>query len=359
MLDAIVLIVFILAGIGLGYYGVDFLPQTTLSQVTNVEGLRSVGAAFGVLVFWALGLLAQATYRRMQTQVQSLPSDVLVTRSVGLVIGLLLANLMLAPILLLPIPGELGFIKPLVAVLSSLFFGVAGVNLADAHGRTLLRLFRPDSVSSALITDSVMKAAIAKVLDTSCIIDGRLQDLLTTGFLEGQILVPQFVLSELQTLADSANEQKRGRGRRGLDILNEMRTANPERIIIHNASYPETPTVDAKLVKLAQDISGVLLTTDYNLSKVANFQNVEVLNINDLAQALRPVYLPGDRMNLKLLKEGKEASQGIGYLADGTMVVVEEGRTHIGEELEVVVTGALQTSAGRMIFARPNAAAIA
>jgi uncharacterized protein YacL len=359
MFDAIVLIVFILAGIGIGYYGIDFLPQTTLSQASNVDGLRWVGAAFGVLLFWALGLLAQATYRRLQQQVQALPADVLLTRSAGLVVGLLIANLMLAPVLLLPIPAEFGFIKPLTAVLSSLFFGVAGVNLADAHGRTVLRLFSPDSVGSALITDNVMKAAIAKVLDTSCIIDGRLQDLLTTGFLEGQILVPQFVLSELQTLADSANEQKRGRGRRGLDILNEMRTSNPSRIIIHNTVYPEIPTVDAKLVRLAQDISGVLLTTDYNLSKVANFQNVEVLNINDLAQALRPVYLPGDRMNLKVLKEGKEASQGIGYLADGTMVVVEEGRPYIGDELEVVVTGALQTSAGRMIFGRPNTAASA
>ena len=179
-----------------------------------------------------------------------------------------------------------------------------------------------------------------------------------TGFLEGQILVPQFILQELQQVADAANEQKRMRGRRGLDILNQVRSTYPTRIVISSTDYEEIATVDAKLVRLAQDLGGILISNDFNLSKVANVQSVQVLNINHLAQSLRPNYLPGDSLALKIIKEGKEFSQGVGYLDDGTMVVVEEGRSYLGSDLEVVVTGALQTSAGRMIFARPNVPAL-
>ncbi len=189
---------------------------------------------------------------------------------------------------------------------------------------------------------------------TSCIIDGRIEQLLDTGFIEGQVLVPQFVLAELQQLADTSNDQKRVRGRRGLDILGRIQEAFPERIVIHSADYEDIGTVDAKLVHLAQEINGMLLTNDYNLSKVANLQKVTILNVNDLAQALRPIYLPGDPLDLKLLKQGKEPTQGIGYLEDGTMVVVEGGRDLLGSEIRVIVTSALQTSAGRMIFAKPQ-----
>lgn len=358
MIDSIVIFTFILAGAGLGFYGIDYLPASVLAQATNVEALRLISGSFGALMFWALGLIAQGMYQRVQRQVRSMPADQLLSRAVGLVVGLLIANLLLAPVLLLPIPSEFTFIKPLAAVLSSAIFGVSGVNLADAHGRSLLRLINPNSVETLLVAEGTLKPAVAKVLDTSCIIDGRIQGLMDAGFLEGQLLVPQFVLRELQQLADSANDQKRMRGRRGLDILNYLRLNYDSRIVIHPADYPEVPTVDAKLVRLAQDISGLLLTTDYNLGKVANFQSVQVLNVNELAKALRPTYLPGDSLNLKILKEGKEPSQGVGYLEDGTMVVVEEGRSHIGDELQVVVTGALQTAAGRMIFARPNAPAM-
>jgi uncharacterized protein YacL len=222
-----------------------------------------------------------------------------------------------------------------------------------------LRLINPNSLESILVGEGTLKPASSKVLDTSCIIDGRIEELLNTGFVEGQILVSQFVLQELQQLADAANDQKRIRGRRGLDILNRMQEAYPERLIIHPADYEDLHTVDAKLVRFAQEINGTLLTNDYNLSKVANLQKVPVLNVNDLAQAMRPLYLPGDNIDLKILKEGKEPSQGVGYLDDGTMVVVEEGRSYVGSELRVVVTSALQTSAGRMIFARPQASFVA
>jgi uncharacterized protein YacL len=359
MLDAIIILSFIIAGAGIGFYGVDLLPSQALAQVSNLEALSTVVAAFGALIGFAVGLTAQTAYRRLERQVTEMPVDVLLSRSIGLVLGLLVANLMLAPIFLLPIPSEVAFIKPLAAVLGSLIFAFSGINLADTHGRTLLRLINPNSVESMLLAEGTLKPSSTKILDTSCIIDGRIEDLLTTGFLEGQILVPQFVLQELQQVADASNDQKRVRGRRGLDVLNRTQEAFPDRIIIHSADYDDIATVDAKLVRLAQEINGTLLTNDYNLNKVASLQKVEVLNINDLAQAIRPTYLPGDQLALKIVKQGKEPAQGVGYLNDGTMVVVEEGGGYIGDELAVVVTGALQTSAGRMIFARPQTSVVA
>ena len=358
MLDTLIVLSFILAGAGIGFYSVDLLPDSILSQVTNLEGLGTVTAVFGGLIGTGLGLVMQTSYRRLERQIKELPPDRLLTRAVGLVLGLLIANLMLAPLFLLPIPSEFGFIKPLTAVMGSVVFAVSGMNLADTHGRSLLRLISPSTLESTLVAEGTLKPSKTKVLDTSCIIDGRIEGLLATGFLEGQLLVPQFVLQELQQVADAANDQKRGRGRRGLDVLNRVREAYPNRLLINSEDYDDIPTVDAKLVKLAQELNATLLTNDYNLNKVASFQEVEVLNINDLAQAIRPTYLPGDEMDLKILKEGKEPSQGVGYLNDGTMVVVVEGREYVGEELAVVVTGALQTSAGRMIFARPKTSVV-
>ncbi|WP_088430918.1 PIN/TRAM domain-containing protein [Halomicronema hongdechloris] len=358
MLDALIVISFMLAGAGIGFYSVDLLPQRILQQVTNLEGLSSVTAGFGALLGTALGLVVQTSYRRLEKQVRDMPPDRLLTRAVGLVVGLLIANLMLAPLFLLPIPAEFVFIKPMMAVLGSVLFAVSGMNLVDTHGRSLLRIINPNSVESMLLAEGTLKPSTTKVLDTSCIIDGRIEGLLDTKFLEGQILVPQFVLQELQQVADASNDQKRVRGRRGLDILNRIRETYPNRVLINAADYEDIPTVDAKLVKLAQELNATLLTNDYNLNKVASFQDVDVLNINDLAQAIRPNYLPGDDIDLRIVKEGKEPQQGVGYLNDGTMVVVEEGRDHIGDELAVVVTGSLQTSAGRMIFARPKTSVV-
>lgn len=359
MLDAIIIISFIIAGAGIGFYSVELLPEGVQQQVTNLEALRFIIAVFATIIGGAVGLSFQATYRRVEAQVREMPVDVLLTRAIGLVVGLLIANLMLAPLFLLPIPQDFGFIKPLIAILASFIFAFSGINLADTHGRTFLRLINPHSVETALLAEGTLKPAATKVLDTSCIIDGRIEALLATGFLEGLILVPQFVLQELQQLADGAKDLKRVRGRRGLDILNRIQTAYPDRIVINSTDYEDIATVDAKLVRFVQEINSTLLTNDYNLSKVATLQKVPVLNVNDLVQAVRPSYLPGDNIDLKILKEGKEPSQGVGYLEDGTMVVVEDGSSYIGGELRVVVTSALQTSAGRMIFAKPQASAYA
>ena len=359
MLDAIIIILFTLAVAGIGFDSVDLLPNSVLEQVSNVEALRWLTAGFTSIIGLAIGLVAQTTYRRLEAQIRKTPIEIILTRAVGLVIGLLIANLMLAPIFLLPIPKEFAFIKPMMAILGSVMFAFLGISLADTHGRTFLRLINPNSIETMLVAEGMLQPASSKIVDTSCIIDGRIEQLLDTGFIEGQILVPKFVLQELQQLADAASGQKRVRGRRGLDILNRMQDAFPERIVIHSADYEEIATVDAKLVRLTQEINGTLLTNDYNLSKVANLQKVPILNVNDLAQALRPIYLPGDTLDLKILKQGKEPAQGIGYLEDGTMVVVEEGRDYVGGELRVIVTSALQTSAGRMIFAKPQSSMMA
>jgi uncharacterized protein YacL len=359
MIDVIIITLCILAAIGIGSDSLGFLPSSVLEQVSSIEGLRFVTAAFSAIIGLAIGLVVQTTYRRSIARIRNTSIETIITRAIGLVIGLLLANLMLAPVFLLPIPEELAFIKPMMAILGSIMFSFMGVSLADTHGRTFLRLINPNSIETMLVAEGTLQPAFSKILDTSCIIDGRIEELLKTGFVEGQILIPKFVLEELQQLADANNDQKRIRGRRGLDILNQMQESFPQRIVIHSADYEDISTVDAKLIRLAQEINSVLLTNDYNLSKVANLQKVTILNVNDLAQAIRPIYLPGDILELKILKQGKEPEQGIGYLDDGTMVVVEEGRNHLGEELRVVVTSALQTSAGRMIFAKLQASALA
>lgn len=358
MLDAIIIISFILAASGIGFYSIELLPNGSLDRVTNIEALRLVVAVFAAIIGGAIGLSFQTTYRRLEAQVRDMPLEMILTRAIGLVIGLLLANLMLAPLFLLPIPPDFGFIKPLVAVVGSIILAVTGMNLADTHGRGLLRFINPNTVET-MVAEGTLKPANTKVLDTSCIIDGRIEALLETGFLEGVIIVPQFVLQELQQVADASKDQKRVRGRRGLEILNRVKEAYSDRILINPVDYEDIATVDAKLVRFAQEINGTLLTNDYNLSKVASVQKVPVLNVNDLVNAVRPSYLPGDNLDLKVLKEGKEPSQGIGYLDDGTMVVVEEGSSYVGAELRVVVTSALQTSAGRMIFAKPQASALA
>ena len=191
-----------------------------------------------------------------------------------------------------------------------------------------------------------------KILDTSVIIDGRIADICDTGFLEGILVIPNFVLNELQMIADSADSIKRNRGRRGLDILNKMQKDQSIKVKISDMDFKDIPEVDSKLVQLAKVMKAKVITNDFNLNKVAEFHGVEVLNINELSNSLKPIVLPGEEMRVLLLKEGKDSNQAIGYLDDGTMVVVENGRRRINEEVEVTVTSVLQTTAGRMIFTR-------
>jgi uncharacterized protein YacL len=195
------------------------------------------------------------------------------------------------------------------------------------------------------------------VLDTSVVIDGRIADLVETSVLDNQLIMPRFVLAELQAIADSSDKLRRARGRRGLDILNRLRNNQAVDLKIHDHELPEMANqpVDMKLVLLAKHLEGKIVTGDYNLNKVARLHNVDVINLNDIANSLKPVFLPGETLNVRIVKPGEEIGQGVGYLDDGTMIVVEGGREHIGKEVKVNVTSVLQTSAGRMIFGKAMA----
>ncbi|MEB3331757.1 MAG: PIN/TRAM domain-containing protein [Synechococcaceae cyanobacterium] len=355
MVDTLILLLFVLSGAATGWLGVDLLPEPLLAQVSNMQGLRGVLAGFGAFFGLMAGFFFQQLRRRLMAQVRSMPTDLLVSRAVGLILGLLVANLLLAPILLLPLPWEVVLVKPLAAVLSNVFFGVLGYNLAEVHGRTLLRLFNPTSTEALLVAEGVLQPASDKILDTSVIIDGRIRSLLACGLLEGQVIVAQAVIDELQALADSGNAEKRGKGRRGLKLLLELRETYGRRLVINTTRY-EGAGADDKLLRLTADTGGTLLTADFNLAQVAAVQELRVLNLSDLVIALRPEVQPGDALQLKIVREGREADQGVGYLEDGTMVVVGEARRRIGERLPVTVTGALQTPTGRMVFARLNEA---
>jgi uncharacterized protein YacL len=203
-----------------------------------------------------------------------------------------------------------------------------------------------------LFTSERQSSVCPKVVDTSVIIDGRIADICETGFIDGQLVVPQFVLHELQMIADSSDSIKRNRGRRGLDILQRVQKVSGINVQISEKDYPEVKEVDLKLIELARDLSGKIVTNDFNLNKVAQLHGVSVLNINELANALKPVVLPGESMKVFILKEGKEENQGVAYLDDGTMVVVDEARSLIGRNVEIVVTSLLQTTAGKMIFGK-------
>ncbi len=240
-----------------------------------------------------------------------------------------------------------GSVQELAQIVVLLFMSYVGLVVGASKG-ALLNL----SALGDLFNNEVSQGGGVKVLDTSSIIDGRIADMAETGFLDGTLVVPEFVLHELQMVADSSDGSKRQRGRRGLDILQRMQANAQLTIQISEEDYPQIKEVDLKLLELAKKLRAKIVTNDFNLNKVAHLHKVAVLNINDLANSLRPVVLPGERMNIVILKEGKEYNQGVGYLDDGTMVVVDHARRLIGRAIEITVTSVLQTASGKMIFGR-------
>jgi uncharacterized protein YacL len=256
----------------------------------------------------------------------------------GALIGLLVA---LLPSIALFHLGYLGYI---VSIVLFLLFGFAGARIGVVKRSELSAIFK---LGTSFGTGGTPQA---RILDTSVIIDGRVVDIARAGFLNGTMVVPRFVLSELQAVADSADTLKRSRGRRGLDVLNSLQRLENVRVEITDQDFPEIMGVDAKLTALSK-LSGMpLMTNDFNLNKVAEIQGITILNINELASALKPVVLPGEEMHVKIIREGKEPGQGVGYLDDGTMVVVEHGKKKVGSEVTAVATSVLQTPAGKMIF---------
>ncbi|RQD67006.1 MAG: PIN/TRAM domain-containing protein [Tindallia sp. MSAO_Bac2] len=287
-------------------------------------------------------------------ELSGVPVDKLVIGSGGLIAGLIVAYLISQIISDIPVP----FVSAIISIVVYIFMGYLGVNLAVkageyvSIGNVLKRnILKEDSSASPEVP--VVKG-VPKILDTSVIIDGRIADICRTGFVEGPLIIPEFILEELRHIADSSASLKRNRGRRGLDILNIIQKELDIEVRIVDQDFPEINEVDVKLLKLALLTDGTVVTNDYNLNKVAGLQGVKVLNINELANAVKPVVLPGEEMHVEVIKDGKEAGQGLAYLDDGTMIVVEGGRKCIGQEIEVLVTSVLQTAAGRMIFAKPK-----
>ncbi len=292
---------------------------------------------FGGLLLSALTLLMEDRLRRV-----SLKN--LLGSFIGLILGVILANLIsniFSPFLF----NEQQMALPVMGLLYGVC-GYTGLRIGLKKGAELhLPGLNP-------MGKNLPRDGITKILDTSVIIDGRIADISETGFMEGPLLIPQFVLGELQHIADSHDPLKRTRGKRGLEILQHIQKQVNVDVRIVDTDYPSVKEVDAKLIELAKEVSGKIITNDSNLNKVAGLQGIEVLNINALANSLKPVVLPGEEINAKIVKEGKEMGQGVAYLDDGTMIVVDNGRRQIGKNVDVTVTSVLQTPAGRMIFAR-------
>jgi uncharacterized protein YacL len=306
------------------------------------------GALIGLLFATAVSGPAAAGIQRGIDRLSVVPSADLLLGSLGGMAGLA------ASALLFPLLKEIPQIGALLAALFAIAMVYAGVRIGvgrkDELGEWLAR--RKAAPEPAAAAEPL--AYEHKILDTSVIIDGRIADICKTGFIEGTLVIPEFVLEELQHIADSSDLLKRNRGRRGLDILNKIQKELDVKVLIYEDGGEETGEVDSKLVKLAKAMRGKVVTNDFNLNKVCELQGVSVLNINDLANAVKPVVLPGEEIVVQVIKDGKEHGQGIAYLDDGTMIVVEGGRDFIGTTMEVLVTSVLQTSAGRMIFAKPK-----
>ncbi len=288
-----------------------------------------------------MGFLSAILILAIERSLKKAPPKGLIAGGTGLLLGLIMANLITRNIVIFPFDPRISLY---LRVGISLALGYLGMIVAWRK-REEFKIFFPN-------LDMVKGEKKLKLLDTSVIIDGRILEIAESGFLEGKIIVPRYVIQELQHVADSPDPLRRERGRRGLDILARMQKSSKIGIIVEERDYPNIPEVDDKLIEMAKETNAKVITNDYNLNKVAKLENVDVLNINELANALKPVVLPNEVIKVRIVKEGKEPLQGVGYLEDGTMVVVDDGKHFMGEEVGVEVTSILQTSAGRMIFGK-------
>ena len=319
-----------------------------------------LGTLIGVIIGYLISsfILKQGLViaKRLERILTHIPNQELIASTIGLLFGLIIANLIGVAFNQVPIIG------PYIPIILSAIFGYSGLKIMARKGPEMYNNYvqqwsgdgnKKTSRFKMFSTHKSDKASSTpKLLDTSVIIDGRIKELCNTGFIEGPLMVPLFVLNELQIISDSADSTKRNRGRRGLDILKEMQDANKVAIEVVEDDYDDLTEVDSKLMRLALDKQWKLMTNDFNLNKVARVQGIEVLNLNELANVLKPALIAGEWIRVQIMKEGKEVHQGVAYLDDGTMIVVEDGKPYVGQTVEVMVTSILQTSAGRMIFAR-------
>lgn len=335
-----------LVGGVVGYeLGTAYLPRTELGDLGHgllVAVCVLAGIGIGVLVGGLLGRAVTRLGRRLDRSSSLVTASGLIFTTIGLLIGLAIAALGGLAVRDLPVVGL--YLLPLLFAVSGYLFAYLGYKRHTDMARLL-------GFKGLLEQPGSAHFMRPKILDTSVIIDGRIGDVVSTGFMEGDLIVPGFVLEELQSIADSTEPGKRARGRRGLDTVRQLQEAY-KRLIIIERDFPGIAEVDAKLLRLTKEMKACILTTDYNLNKLAQIQGVEVLNVNQLSSSLKSLVLPGESLGVKVLREGKEEDQGVAYLDDGTMVVIEGGRSRVGEEVEVEVTSVLQNPSGRMIFTR-------
>lgn len=328
----------------------------TLANLVSVLLGGAIGGGVGFIVSPYLIKRLSKFSIWVESQLNNMPIHDVIAGACGLAIGLIIANLLGAAFSPIPIVGNY------VPIILSVIFGYLGIHIVMKKRKEIAGFFEfIPRLTKERMRDREQKKEKDrdldqryKLLDTSVIIDGRIADICKSGFIEGTLLIPVFVLEELQHIADSADLLKRNRGRRGLDVLQKIQTEYGMYVQIDNRDFDDITEVDSKLIKLGQLVHGKIITNDYNLNKVSELQGVPVLNINELSNAVKPVVIPGEDMVVTIVKDGKEYGQGVAYLDDGTMIVVEGGKKHMNEKIAVDVTSVLQTAAGRMIFAKPK-----
>lgn len=338
-----------------GLLGEDILRNTVADiAVATIVSFFISGFIFGGLGYVTAPFFIQHLWKFtywIEARLNKMPVYDVMAGSIGMAVGLILSNLLGSAFIYVPYVGNY------IPGILSIILGYLGINIAIHKREEFVGLLEnlpwPNKEKNK---EKAAEAHHYKILDTSVIIDGRIADICQSGFIEGTIVIPNFVLEELQHIADSSDLLKRNRGRRGLDILNRIQKELGMFVQITNKDFDDISEVDSKLVKLAQVMKGKIITNDYNLNKVAEIQGVSVLNINELSNAVKPVVLPGEEMLVHVVKDGKEFGQGVAYLDDGTMIVVDGGKKHMNETIGVMVTSVLQTAAGRMIFAKPKVA---
>jgi len=327
------------------------------ARLSDWVGANTEAIAY-VMVFGLLGVMSGLILtpiftirpvRRMRNSLVAMPAERLVAIIGGIFLGLIAASLLTLPLSTLPAPFRQ--IVPIVSAILLCYLSVVILSLRQNDLRATLSVLSSDRKPAR--ADSAVEERVI-LLDTSVIIDGRISDICKTGFVRSTLLVPNFVLLELQHIADSSDPMRRNRGRRGMDVLRFLQQDCPIPVRFTDMDVTEVRDVDSKLVALARELSCPIMTNDYNLNRVAELQGVTVMNINELANAVKAVFLPGEEMSVKIVQEGREVGQGVAYLDDGTMVVVEDGKNYLQDTISVVVTKVLQTTAGRMIFAKPQ-----
>jgi uncharacterized protein YacL len=317
-----------------------------------VGGLTYLYVAIFLLVGALIGLVLTPyvtvrPFLALRKRIRQAPAQQLLAAVIGLVVGLIIAALSSFPLSLLPPP-----FSQILPFAAAVLFGYLGMMVMITRQHDILSIVRGQLPSRGESPEVGGNGGRPVLLDTSVIIDGRIADISHTGFIEGEMLVPRFVLNELQHIADSADTLRRNRGRRGLDMLHRLQNESVTPVRVTDMDVEGVREVDDKLVLLAKRLRCPIITNDYNLNRVAELQGIRVLNINELANAVKALFLPGESFAVRVVQEGKEVGQGVGYLDDGTMVVVEDGKPYVSQEVEVMVTKVLQTAAGRMLFAR-------